>query len=100
MTFDEMVRHMEYDDLPTEDMRLVADAIGVEATVRLMEGLGGLNITVPKMWKLKLVDKYIAENSHVPVKKLARETGFTPQFIYQRIRELRRERWAQINGGE
>ena len=41
-------KYINMDNLPNEDMKIVANVIGLEATIKIMCELQGVNISVPQ----------------------------------------------------
>jgi len=62
MSMNEWVESLTSDDMPTEDTRLIADNLGVEATLILMNKLSGMNFTIPINGLNKIRNKYICDN--------------------------------------
>ena len=58
---DDWVEKLTADDMPTDDTRLIADSLGVEATLILMNRLAGMEITIPINGLNKLRNKYICD---------------------------------------
>ncbi len=50
------------DDMPTEDTRLIADSLGVEVALILMNELSGMTLIIPKNGLNKIKNRYIYEN--------------------------------------
>lgn len=97
---DEIVKFMTYDDLPNEDMQLIADTIGLEATVKLMEECGGMQITIPRNFAIKAKKKYIIANQHIHARKLAVRTGTTERFVYNVLNDYRSGRMEELLGDQ
>lgn len=96
----EIIDSITYDDLPNEDMQLIADTIGLEATVKLMEECGGMQITIPKNFAIKAKRKYIIENQHIVPKKLAIRTGMTERFVYNVLNDYRSGKMDELLADE
>jgi hypothetical protein len=58
---DSWAENLTPDDMPTEDTRLIADFLGVEATLILMNKLSGMDFTIPKNGLNRIRNKYICE---------------------------------------
>lgn len=72
---DEILKSITYDDLPNEDMQLIADTIGLEATVKLMEECGGMQITIPRNFATKSRKKKIYHRKPAHPRPQARRPG-------------------------
>lgn len=71
------------DDLPNDDMRLIADLLGLEAAFLMILKLGGIQLIVPKSGLKKLAKKYIkAKFDGSNVKSLAIKCGVSTTFAY------------------
>jgi hypothetical protein len=70
------------EDMPNEDMQLVADSIGLEATMKLMSDFQGVQLNIPKNWHIVAARRYIEANSHLSPKKLAIRCGVSSRFVY------------------
>jgi Mor family transcriptional regulator len=74
------------DDLPNDDMRLIADLLGLEAAFLMILKLGGIQLIVPKSGLKKLAKKYIkAKFDGSNVKSLAIKCGVSTTFAYSCI---------------
>lgn len=82
---------IEIEDL-TEDLKLVAQACGIETVRTLLRFCAGLSIYVPKIARLdRFIVRYIRENSDKNFKLIASELGVTEQFIKKLFREMRQK---------
>jgi Mor family transcriptional regulator len=71
------------DDLPNEDLVLVAKSCGIEVATQLMVNLQGLTISIPRSAMRKIICKYISENYNGKnVKQLALECGVSTRYVY------------------
>lgn len=61
MSMDTWAENLTPNDMPTEDTRLIADNLGVEVTLILMNKLSGMNFTVPINGLNSLRNKYLCE---------------------------------------
>lgn len=52
-------KYINMDNLPNEDMKIVANVIGLEATIKIMCELQGVNISVPQNATLPAKIAYI-----------------------------------------
>ena len=62
MGLDDWVENLTADDMPTDDTRLIADYVGVEVVLILMNKLPGMGFTIPKNGLNRIRNKYICEN--------------------------------------
>lgn len=82
---------IERNDL-TEDLALIADAMGLEVVQNLMRQLSGMYIYVPRISRLeKFVRRYLNENSEKPFKEIALDLNVSSQYLWK----LRRSHSAE-----
>lgn len=82
---------IEIEDL-TEDLKLIANACGMETVRMLLRSCAGLSIYIPKIARLeRFVLRYIKENSNKNFKVIASELGVTEQFIKKLFREMKQK---------
>lgn len=87
MSMDSWVETLKPDDMPTEDTRLIADYLGVEVTLILMNELSGMTLIIPKNGLSKIKNKYICEN-YDGTKKSRLILGLECKVTEQYIRKL------------
>ena len=74
---------IERNDL-TEDLALIADAMGLEVVQNLMRQLSGMYIYVPRISRLeKFVRRYLNENSEKPFKEIALDLNVSSQYLWK-----------------
>ncbi|ROL56277.1 hypothetical protein D9V84_08900 [Bacteroidetes/Chlorobi group bacterium Naka2016] len=82
---------VEVEDL-TDDLKLVANACGIETARNLLRHCAGMSIYIPKIARLdKFIERYIKENSTKNFKIIANELGVTEQFIKKLFRQMRKK---------
>lgn len=72
-------------DMPNNDLKLVAENCGVETAIKLLEHMPGISIYIPKPERTDLVKKYIIKNfdgSTECAKRIALELGLSVNHIY------------------
>ncbi len=77
-------RNLTLEDLPSEDIRIIADFYGVRFALRLMKDLPGVTISIPSSGLKKIRNDYICRNYHGSKKsrlKLALECEVTECYI-------------------
>jgi len=80
--------NMTVDDMPTKDMKMIAESCGVDVAVRLMTKLrGGLHIYTPNCWQKKIIKKYILANPHKSVKEIANDVEMSETFVNKILNE-------------
>lgn len=85
----EIFSMMEHEDLTNEDMRLVADLLGLEVAYMLIKELGGIHLNVPKRGLCKLHEKYIQENFNGDnAKQLALKCRVSVSFVYTSLKKM------------
>lgn len=74
---------IEKSDL-TEDLSLIADAMGLEVVRNLMRNLSGLYVYIPRISRLeKFVRRYMEENSEKPFKEIALDLNVSSQYLWK-----------------
>ncbi|MBX3044136.1 MAG: hypothetical protein KIT33_04325 [Candidatus Kapabacteria bacterium] len=72
---------INYEDL-TPDIRLMADACGIEAVRKILMNLNGLQFYIPKITSFeKFVLRYLSENKSKSLKEIARELEVTEYYL-------------------
>jgi hypothetical protein len=84
------MKYINVDNLPNEDLKIVASVIGIDPTIKIMCELPGILISVPKNATLPAKIKYIL-NTYDGSKKsrfeLARTCGLSESYIYRIARQ-------------
>ncbi len=78
------------DNLPNEDMKIVANVIGLEATIKIMCELQGVNISVPQNATLSAKIAYIQDvydGSKQSRVKLSKLCGLSENYIFRMYRK-------------
>lgn len=77
-----ILAQMTPEDFDQPDLRRCAEAIGVEATVRLLHEFGGSHVYFPHNWRRGFVRAYVARHlGEMDVKEIARELGVTTRAV-------------------
>ncbi len=82
-------KYITEENLPTEDLQVMASLIGLEATKKLMFEFQGYSFTFPKNFANEYKKQYIVENydhTNKTRKHLALECGVTERYIYQIVK--------------
>jgi AraC-like DNA-binding protein len=73
----------------TDDLRMVASALGMEVVKGLLREFGGVSIYFPRISRFdKFIERYLRENKNLPVSKIATELNVSAQYL----RRLKRDR--------
>lgn len=84
------VKNITPENLPNEDLKILASFIGMEATIKLMCEIPGVNISIPKNATLPAKVLYIMEQYDGTKKsrlKLAQECDLSEGYIYRIARK-------------
>jgi hypothetical protein len=76
--------NLTIDDLPNEDIRIIADFYGIEFALKLLNDLSGVIINIPSCALKKIRNNYICRNYDGTKKScmsLALECGVTEAYI-------------------
>lgn len=77
----EIFEEIEFEDL-TEDLKMLAEACGLETVRKILKHFGGLNFYIPKISRLdKFILKYISKNKDKSQKQIARELNVSEYFL-------------------
>jgi hypothetical protein len=95
---DDILAGFTIEDLPNEDMQLVADSIGLEAAMKLMRDFQGVQLNIPKNWHINAVKRYIVANNHMAVKKLAVRCNVSSRFVYSVLAAYRAGNMSELMG--
>lgn len=80
------IKDIKPEDMPTENLRLIAESCGVEATIKLIEGIGGISVYIPSSAKTQIKTNYILkkyDGTRDCVNRLAIELGVSANYIYK-----------------
>lgn len=82
---------LEISDL-TDDLKLIANACGIDTVRMLLRYCAGMSIYIPKLARLdKFILRYIRENSDKSFKQIATELGVTEQFVKKLFRQMKKQ---------
>jgi Mor family transcriptional regulator len=84
------LKDITIDDMPNEDMRLVAETCGLSVAVKLLRTCGGAKLYVPKLSSKRLIDRKIVEEFNGGnVRRLRSRYGVSKRYIYNVLRKHR-----------
>ena len=75
--------NMTVDDMPNDTLKMIAEHIGIEATVKLLELMQGAWMSIPRNWNQKIAKRYVRENYSGDAKAMVYETGISRSKIYE-----------------
>ena len=84
--------NLTINDLPNDDLKIVADIVGLPIAVKLLEDLPGILISIPKTGLNKCRNGYICNNydgSKESRVDLARKFGVSERYIIQMVSKYR-----------
>jgi Mor family transcriptional regulator len=74
---------IEIEDLPSKNLRLIADVIGTDGLAKLIEAVGGMTIYFPKTLGPAVLRKQLdAVKGNKSVNELSRELGVSTKTVY------------------
>ncbi|MGI6394526.1 MAG: hypothetical protein ACOX2F_07345 [bacterium] len=79
--------NMTVDDMPNDTLKMIAEHIGIEATVKLLELMQGAWMSIPRNWNQKIAKRYVRENYSGDAKAMVYETGISRSKIYEILNE-------------
>ena len=71
-------------DMPNEDLQLVAECCGMETAIRLLQEMGGVTLNIPKLGGKRLYRRYIKEvcdGSVTSMRRIALHLGVTQSYV-------------------
>jgi Mor family transcriptional regulator len=78
---------LSIEDMPTEDLKLVARACGPDVAAKLLKELPGVTLYIPRSGITQVKKNYIRKNFNGSnAKKLAIETGYSEMHLYAIVR--------------
>ena len=87
------IKDLTPDDMPNNDLALVANLCGVDVAIKLIDKMGGIPIYVPNRPTLALKNKYILkkfDGKRETIKELALECEVSEVHIYNLLRKNKR----------
>lgn len=81
----ELIKDMTIEDMPTEDLKSIADLCGVETALQILETFSGCNIYIPTKGYKLLIHKYVRQNYDGTtrcIKDFARRFSLSEKAIY------------------
>lgn len=91
------VENIKIDDLPSEELQIIAQDLGVEAIVKLAINFSGVYIYIPKELKKKLKKIYVLRTfDGTNARALARKLDISERTIYDWVSEEDKVR-LQVN---
>jgi Mor family transcriptional regulator len=87
------LKDITIDDMPNEDMRLVAETCGLTVAVKLLKACRGEKLGVPRFGFKRLIDRKIVEEfDGCNVRRLSSRYGVSKRYIYNVLRKQRSAR--------
>ena len=80
------------EDMPTEDLKFIAEVAGLKQAILLILLLPGLCISIPKNAFSKLKEKYIVQHydgTRASVYKLSLECNLSQRYVYKLLKKSR-----------
>jgi len=78
------------DEMPNEELKLIASLCGVETAISLMKNVPGIMVSVPNKALINLRNRYIYNNydgTKKSIIKLSRKLGLTVRYLYQILKQ-------------
>lgn len=74
------------DKMPNQDMKDVAECMGVVTALKLMENFGGQIIYVPRKPQTAIIKEYANENRLKTIAQIARDLNVCPNTVASHIK--------------
>ena len=84
------IDYINMENLPNDDLKIVAETIGLDPTITLMCELSGMMISIPKRATLKAKVDYVMKHYDGSKKsryELSRACGLSENYIYRIARK-------------
>ncbi len=92
MDVKQVIEQLSIEDMPSDDMRLLAKYCGVDVAVKVMQNMGGLGIYVPKNPFPLIVERILRTERNPNFKEIATTCNVTERYV--------RKIWQKINAGD
>lgn len=83
------IKNLTYENLPNDDLKSLADIIGMELTIKVIFELAGIHISVPKNSGMLAKSAYVREHYDGTKKmrmKLAKDCDVSESYIYKIVK--------------
>lgn len=80
------IKEIRPEDMPSENLRLIADFCGVDTAINLMQNMAGINVYIPNTALTQLKARYIKkkyDGTRDCANRLALELGVSINYIYK-----------------
>ena len=80
------------DEMPNEELKLIASLCGVETAIELMKNLAGVMVCIPNKALIDLRNKYICkkyDGTKKSIIKLRSDFGLSERQLYQILRKYK-----------
>lgn len=91
MDVSQIIEQLSIEDMPSDDMKLLAKYCGVDVAVKVMQNMGGLGIYVPKNPFPLIVERILRSQRNPDFKDIATNCNVTERYV--------RKIWSKINAG-
>lgn len=72
------------DDMPNEDLQLIAECCGTEVAIKLLQEMGGVTLNIPKLGGKRLYYRYIKEvcdGTASSMRRIALHLGVSESYV-------------------
>lgn len=86
MEFKPWMKDLTPDDMPNEDLRTLAEELGVETALKVIDAWGGLSINIPRNPFRIFIINYILKNydgTRSSMIQLTKDCDVTDKYIYR-----------------
>lgn len=83
----------------SRDMQMIADIIGEEAVVKLINEIGGISVYIPKPQAASMEEVIrVLRGFRYDVKKASRQLGLSQSHIYALLKQYREDKLDSMQG--
>lgn len=93
------IKYITINDMPNDDLKVLAEKIGIEKTVETILELPGIAFTIPKKPFREAKERYIMEEydgTKYSINQLALACDLTTKQVYKIIQKCRRKQRMQV----
>ncbi len=90
MRFEKWMENVTIDDLPNDDLKLIAEVAGLKQAMLFIFLFSGVVVSIPNNPFTKLRDNYIMnhyDGTRTSINKLATECGITHRHVYRILKK-------------
>ena len=87
---DKVKEQITSEDMPTENMKIIAETCGIDIAIKILKNLGGLSLYIPSSGISLIHNKYILkryDGTRDCANRLALELGVSINYVYKILKQ-------------